>query len=313
MSEINLAFIFMAGLALFVVIAAVKTILIVPQRTAVVVERLGKYSRTLEAGFHILIPFIDKAAYSHSLKEVAADVPEQNCVTKDNIQIKVDGVIYMQVVNPHDASYGIADYQFAATQLAQTTLRSVVGKIELDKAFEERESINTNVVNALEQAAATWGVKVLRYEVANIELPGTILGALETQMRAERERRAAVAEAEGQRESKIRISEGDMQEAINLSEGEKQRQINVAQGRAEEIRLLATATAEGIKLVAKAITEDGGKEAVSLRIAEQYVKEFGNLAKETNTLILPAELSNIGGAVAAFGTMLNHSQKNTSQ
>ena len=283
-----------------VVITVAKTAQIVPQRSAYVVERLGKYVKTLEAGFHLLIPFVDRIAYKHTLKENAMDVPRQACVTRDNIQIVVDGVLYLQVVDPKQASYGIHDYAFAAMQLAQTTLRSVIGKIDLDKTFEERESINLQVVEVLDEAAKPWGVKVLRYEIADIELPATILDALEKQMRAERERRAVVAQSEGERQAKINVSEGMKQETINLSEADKMRQINEAEGKAREIQLIAEATAEGIRRVAEAINTDGGQEAVGLRVAEQYVHEFGKLAQTNNTMILPAELSNIGSAVAAI-------------
>ncbi len=288
-----------------VVIAVAKTARIVPQRSAFIVERLGKYAKTLEAGFHLLVPFVDRVSYKHTLKEEAIDVPSQACVTKDNIQVVVNGVLYLQVVDAKLASYGINDYRYAAMQLAQTTLRSVVGKIELDKTFEERETINTQVVLALDEAAKPWGVKVLRYEIADIELPATILDALEKQMRAERERRAVVAQSEGEREAKINVSEGVKQETINLSEADKQRQINEAEGRAREIQLIAEATAEGLRRVAEAINTEGGKEAVGLRVAEQYVREFGKLAKTNNTMILPAELSNIGAAVAAIPKTLD--------
>lgn len=289
----------------FVVITVAKTARIVPQRSAFVVERLGKYVKTLEAGFHLLIPFVDRVAYSHTLKENALDVPRQACVTRDNIQIVVDGVLYLQVVDPKQASYGIQDYNYAAMQLAQTTLRSVIGKIDLDKTFEEREAINQRVVEVLDEAAETWGVKVLRYEIADIELPATILDALEKQMRAERERRAVVAQSEGERQAKINVSEGMKQETINLSEADKLRQINEAEGKATEIGLIAQATADGLRAVAQAINTAGGKDAVALRVAEQYVHEFGKLAKTNNTMILPAELSNIGSAVAAITKTLD--------
>jgi len=288
-----------------VVITVTKTARIVPQRSAFVVERLGKYVKTLEAGFHLLIPFVDRVAYSHTLKENALDVPRQACVTRDNIQIVVDGVLYLQVVDPKQASYGIQDYNYAAMQLAQTTLRSVIGKIDLDKTFEEREAINQRVVEVLDEAAVTWGVKVLRYEIADIELPATILDALEKQMRAERERRAVVAQSEGERQAKINVSEGMKQETINLSEADKLRQINEAEGKAAEIGLIAQATADGLRAVAQAINTAGGKDAVALRVAEQYVHEFGKLAKANNTMILPAELSNIGSAVAAITKTLD--------
>lgn len=292
-----------------VIIAVVKTAQIVPQRSAYVVERLGRFHSVLDAGFHLMIPFVDKVAYKHTLKEEAIDVPQQACVTKDNIQIHVDGVIYMQVIDPRLASYGIENYRYAAIQLAQTTLRSVIGKTDLDKSFEERVIINEKVVEALSEASEPWGIKVLRYEVADIILPETIRDALEKQMRAERERRATVAESEGARQAKINVSEGMKQETINVSEGDMQKQINEAKGRSEEIRLIAEATAAGIERIATAINQPGGSEAVSLRIAEQYVGEFGKLAKETNTLILPAELSDIGGVVAGLAQTLNQSVK----
>lgn len=288
-----------------VIITVAKTAQIVPQRSAYIVERLGKYVTTLEAGFHLLIPFVDRIAYRHTMKEEAIDVDRQACVTKDNIQVVVNGVIYLQVVDPKAASYGITNYRYAATQLAQTTLRSVIGKIDLDKTFEEREAINEQVVDALDQAARPWGVKVMRYEIADIELPATILDALEKQMRAERERRAVVAQSEGEREAKINVSEGIKQETINLSIADKERQINEAEGKARQIELVAKATADGLRMVAEAITTNGGKDAVALRVAEQYVNEFGKLAKTNNTMILPAELSNIGAAVAAITKTLD--------
>src|SRR5690625_3285752 len=292
-----------------VVVSLAKTAQIVPQRSAYIIERLGKYHKTLEAGFHLLIPFVDRVAYRHTLKEEAIDVPSQACVTRDNIQVVVNGIVYLQVLDARQASYGITDYRYASTQLAQTTLRSVIGRIDLDKTFEEREAINQQVVAALDQAAQPWGVKVLRYEIADIELPNTILDALEKQMRAERERRAVVAKSEGERQEKINVSEGIKQETINLSEAEKIRQINEAQGRAEEIKLVAQATADGIRMVAEAINNEGGQDAVALRVAEQYVREFGKLAKENNTVILPAELSNIGAAVAAITKTLETAKR----
>ena len=297
---------FAGGIALAVIIVIFKTARVVPQKSNFVVERLGKYSRTLDSGFHLLIPFIDKVAYTHTLKEEVIDVAQQACITKDNIQVGIDGVMYIQVIDAHKASYGVDNYRNAASQLAQTTMRSVIGQTDLDKTFEERAKINEEVVRALDEAAAPWGIKVLRYEVSDIELPNSIKDALEQQMRAERERRAAIAKSEGERQAMINVSEGQKQEVINLSEGEKLKQINEAEGRAEEIQLIATATAEGQRKIAEAIQTPGGKDAVSLRIAEQYVKEFGNLAKTNNTLILPAELSNVGGAVAGLAEVLKH-------
>ncbi len=296
------------GISALVVVALIKTAQVVPQRTAFVIERLGKYSRTLDAGFHILIPFLDRVAYKHSLKEVAVDVPPQTCITKDNIAIEIDGVLYMQVLDPKRASYGIDNYLYAATQLAKTTLRSEIGTLELDKTFEEREAINANLIMALDKASDPWGLKITRYEIANINPPQSVKDALEKQMRAERERRAQVAHSEGQREAKINVAEGEKQEVIKQSEALKLKQINEAEGKAQEIQLLAGATADGIRQIASAINEPGGRDAVSLRVAEQYVREFGNLAQEGNTLIIPSNLSDVGGMVASLTTVLDRSR-----
>jgi regulator of protease activity HflC (stomatin/prohibitin superfamily) len=298
------------GLVLFLILAILKTATIVPQRSAYVVERLGKYSRTLDAGFHLLMPFLDRVAYKHSLKEVAIDVPSQMCITKDNIAIEIDGVLYMQVLDPVRASYGIQNYIYAATQLAQTTLRSEIGKLELDKTFEERDTVNANIIEALDKASEPWGLKITRYEIANITPPPSVQDALEKQMRAERERRAQIARSEGEREAVINVAEGNKQEVIKQSEAQKLRQINEAEGKAQEIELIATATAEGIRRIAESIHAPGGSEAVSLRIAEQYIREFGNIAKVGNTLILPANLSDIGGAVAGLAKVLDHGTRN---
>lgn len=296
------------GLTILVIITLVKTAKIVPQRKAFVVERLGKYSRTLSAGFHILLPFIDRVAYKHSLKETAIDVPSQMCITKDNIAIEIDGVLYMQVLDAKKASYGIENYFFASSQLAQTTLRSEIGKLELDKTFEERDTVNANIIDALDKASAPWGLKITRYEIANITPPRSVQDALEKQMRAERERRAQIAHSEGEREAAINVAEGQKQQVIKESEAEKMRQINEAMGKSEEITLLATATADGLQRISETINAPGGKEAVNLRIAEQYVKEFGNLAKVNNTMILPSNLTDIGGTVAALGKILSESK-----
>ena len=286
------------GLSVLVIVALVKTARIVPQRVQFVIERLGKYSRTLDAGFHILIPFLDKVAYRHSMKEKAVDVTSQTCITKDNIAVSVDGILYMQVVDARKASYGIEDYTNATTQLAQTALRSEIGKIDLDRTFEERETINSQVVEVLDRASEPWGVKVLRYEIKDIVPPASVQDALEKQMRAERERRAVVAQSEGERQAKINVSEGEQQEIVNLSEAQKQKQINEAEGKAQEITLIAQATADGLKKIAEAISQPGGADAVNLRVAEQYVKEFGELARTNNTLILPSNLGDIGAMVA---------------
>ena len=282
----------------FIFVAFVKTIRIVPQRQAYIVERLGKYSRTLEAGFHILIPFIDRVAYKLSLKEQAVDVKPQVCITKDNIAVEVDGILYLQIVDPKKASYGIDNYMFASIQIAQTTMRSVMGKLELDKTFEEREVINRDIVAAVDKASDPWGVKVTRYEVKNIYPPQSIKDAMEKQMRAEREKRAVIAQSEGERQAKINSADGDKQQKIFQSEGEKQKRINEAEGRAAEIEKVALATAYGIREIAKAINEQGGSDAVRLRIAEQYLGEFGKLAQTNNTMIIPTNLSDIAGMIA---------------
>ncbi|MEM1440889.1 MAG: stomatin-like protein [Verrucomicrobiota bacterium] len=298
-------FIIPIGVVLLVVVVLIKTARVVPQRSAFVVERLGKYSRTLEAGFHILLPFIDKIAYKHSLKEVAVDVPSQMCITQDNIAIEIDGVLYLQVLDAKNASYGIEDYLFASTQLAQTTLRSEIGKLELDRTFEEREAINSNIISALDKASEPWGLKITRYEIANITPPPSVRDALEKQMRAERERRAVIAESEGEKEAKINVAEGEKQEVIKQSEAIREQQINEAEGKSREIELLAIATAEGIRKIAEAIESPGGAQAVNLRIAEQYVDQFGNLAKTNNTLIIPNNLADVGGMVAGLAKVLD--------
>ena len=280
----------------FIILA--KTAVIVPQQTAFVVERLGKFSTTLHAGFHILIPFFDVARYKHTLKEVAVDVPEQVCITRDNVQVSIDGILYMKVLDPERASYGITDYKFAISQLAQTTLRSEIGKIDLDRTFEERTNINIQVVNELDKASAPWGVKVLRYEIRNISPPQDVLNAMEKQMRAEREKRAVVLTSEGERDAVINAADGNKQQVIKASEAKKQQQINEAEGQAAAILAIANATAEGIRKVAEATQVTGGYEAVQLRVAEQYITEFGELAKTSNTLVLPASVADVGSMIA---------------
>jgi regulator of protease activity HflC (stomatin/prohibitin superfamily) len=294
-------------LALIVVVVFIimRTAQVVPQRMAYLVQRLGRYTRTLEAGFHILIPFVDRVAYKHSLKEMAIDVPPQLCITKDNIQVEVDGVLYLQVMDPVKASYGIANYQWASIQLAQTTMRSEIGKLELDRTFEERSLVNSAIVGAVDRASDPWGVKVTRYEIKNIAPPQSIKDAMEKQMRAEREKRALIAESEGDRQAKINRAEGDKQEAIMQSEGEMQKRINEAEGRAQEILRVAKATAEGIRSIASAIQDPGGADAVNLRIAEQYLGEFGKLAKTNNTLIIPSNLADVAGIVGAMSQILD--------
>ena len=300
-------------LAFFILILFLKTARVVPQKTVFIIERLGKYSATLDAGFHILIPFIDRVAYKHSLKEMAMDVPPQSCITKDNIQVEVDGVLYLQVIDPVKASYGVNDYAFASIQLAQTTMRSEIGKIELDKTFEERESINASIVSNIDKASAPWGLKVIRYEIKNINPPASIKDAMEKQMRAEREKRALIAESEGDKQARINRAEGEKQEAIAKSEGEKMKRINEAEGRAQEIERVAFATAKGIREIANAINDKGGEDAVNLRIAEQYLNEFGKLAQKNNTLIIPSNLSDVSGMVATIGKIFTNTNQSNNQ
>jgi len=288
-----------------------KTAVVVPQQSAYVVERLGKYSSTLNAGLHILVPFIDVIRYRHSLKELALDVQEQICITRDNVQVGVDGVLYIKVLDAERASYGITDYRFAISQLAQTTLRSEIGKIDLDKTFEERSTINVSVVNELDKASAPWGAKVLRYEIRNINPPQDVLSAMEKQMRAEREKRAVILGSEGQRDAVINEAEGDKQQVIKASEAKRQQQINEAEGEAAAILAIATATSEGIRKVAEAIQDPGGYEAVQLRVAEQYIGEFGELAKASNTLVLPASVSDVGSMIALAMNVINKSPGKT--
>jgi len=286
-------------IAVLVIVVLGKTAKVVPQQTAYVIENLGRYSRTLPAGFHILVPFVERVAYRHNLKEEAMDIPEQVCITKDNVQVGVDGVLYLQVLDAAKASYGITNYRFAIVQLAQTTLRSEIGKIDLDRTFEARGTINANVVSELDHASASWGVKVLRYEIKNINPPKDVLHAMEKQMRAEREKRAVVLTSEGDRDAKINQAEGEKQRVIKESEAKKQQQINEAQGQAEAILAVATATAEGLRRVGESLAGRGGMEAMQLRVAEDYLKQFGRLADEaSSTLIVPASLSDISSMIA---------------
>jgi regulator of protease activity HflC (stomatin/prohibitin superfamily) len=291
-------FVVVLVLAVLIIIIVAKTAVVVPQQSAFVVERLGKFSGTLSAGFHILIPFLDVVRYRHSLKEAAIDIPPQVCITRDNVQVSVDGVLYLKVLNPERASYGIADYNFGITQLAQTTLRSEFGKIELDRTFEERTNINTQVVSELDKASEPWGIKVMRYEIKNITPPHDILAAMEKQMRAEREKRALILTSEGQRDAAINNAEGEKQQVIKASEANKQQQINEAEGEAAAIIAIADATAAGIRKVADALQQPGGFEAVQLRVAENYLGQFGKLAQEGNTMILPATLSDVGSMIS---------------
>ncbi len=285
-------------LAVVVIITIIKTAVIVPQQNAYVVERLGKFHSTLSAGFHVLLPFVDTVRYRHSLKELAMDIPEQICITRDNVQVGVDGVLYMKIMDPQRASYGAANYTFAIIQLAQTTLRSEIGKIDLDRTFEERSHINLQVVSELDKASDPWGLKVLRYEIKNINPPRDVLDAMEKQMRAEREKRAVILNSEGERDAAINMAEGEKQKVIKASEANKQQQINEADGEAAAILAIATATSEGLRKVAAAVEVEGGMEAVQLRVAEQYIARFGDLARESNTMILPANVADVGSMMA---------------
>ena len=285
-------------IVVLVIIVIARTAVVVPQQMAFVVEYLGKYRKSMQAGFHILVPFVEKIAYKHSLKEQAFDIPEQVCITRDNVQVGVDGVLYMKVLDPQRASYGIGNYVFAISQLAQTTLRSEIGKIDLDRTFEERSTINVRVVEELDKASDPWGVKVLRYEIKNINPPHDVLSAMEKQMRAEREKRATILTSEGERDAQINRAEGEKQRVIKESEASQRQQINEAQGEAEAILAVAKATAEGLRQVGQALSEPGGEAAMKLRVAERYVDEFGNLAKAGNTLVLPATLSDVGSMIA---------------
>ena len=286
------------AIAVLAIFLLAKTAIVVPQQSAYIVELWGKYSRTLQAGFHILTPFMERVAYKHSLKEMAIDIPEQVCITRDNVQVGIDGVLYMQILDAARASYGIANYEFAISQLAQTTLRSQIGKIELDRTFEERATINANVVSELDKASEPWGVKVLRYEIKSINPPRDVIQAMEKQMRAEREKRAVILTSEGERDAKINQAEGEKQRVIKESEASRQQQINVAQGEAEAILAVATATAEGLRRVAESVSTSGGREAMQLRIAEDYVTQLGNLARTANTLVVPANLSDIASMIS---------------
>jgi regulator of protease activity HflC (stomatin/prohibitin superfamily) len=305
----NTSLIVVIMLAVIVVVLLIKTAVIVPQRSEYIIERLGKYSTTLGAGFHILIPFLDNVAYKRSLKEEVLDIASQDCITTDNVSVAVDGVLYLQVVDSKLSAYGIDDYRIAASQLAQTSLRSVIGKIELDRTFEERESLNQRVVSAIDEAAQNWGVKVLRYEIKDITPPKTVMDAMEKQMKAEREKRASIATSEGDRQSRINRAEGLKKEAIEVSEGEKQKRINEAEGQAKEIELVAHATAEGIKKIAASLSLTGGETAANLRVAEKYIAEFGNLAKENNTMIIPANMGDVSSMVATVMSVLGHAKQ----
>lgn len=293
-----------------VVIAfVVEGVRIVPQQSAWVIERLGRYNGTLEPGLNLIIPFLDRVAYVHSLKEVPLDVPEQVCITKDNTQLGVDGILYYQVTDPRLASYGSSNYVIAITQLAQTTLRSEIGKMELDRTFESRDEINRQIVSVLDEAGRSWGIKVLRYEIKSLTPPETILRAMQAQITAEREKRAVIAKSEGERQQQINIADGEKQAAVLKSEGAKQAAINKAQGEATAIRLIAEATAAGVRAVAEAIADKGGMDAANLKVAQQYVEAFASLAKASNTLVIPASTGDVAGFIATAMTVLDKTRQ----
>jgi len=305
----NESLIVVGVLAVIIIVLLIKTAIVVPQRSEYVIERLGKFSKSIGAGFHILIPFFDKVAYRRVLKEEVMEIPPLDCITSDNVSVSLDGVLYIQVIDSKLSAYGIDNYRVAASQLAQTSLRSVIGKIELDRTFEERESLNQQVVSAIDEAAQNWGIKVLRYEIKDISPPKTVMEAMEKQMKAEREKRAAIATSEGDRQSRINRAEGLKREAIEVSEGEKQKRINEAEGQAKEIELIALATADGIKKVAESLSLGGGETAANLIVAEKYIAEFGNLAKVNNTMIIPANMGDISSMVATAMSVLEHTKK----
>jgi regulator of protease activity HflC (stomatin/prohibitin superfamily) len=285
------------------------TVKVVPQQTAFVIERLGKFHGVLQPGINWVVPFFDRVAYKHSLKEKAIDIPEQICITRDNVQVRVDGVLFLQVVDPQRASYGISDYVFAVTQLAQTTMRSEIGKIDLDKTFEERTTVNHAVVQAIDEAAIGWGVKMLRYEIKNITPPQSVLHAMEKQMQAERERRALILQSDGEKMAAINQAEGQKQKVVLESEALKMRQINESEGQAAAIKSVADATADSIRVIAAALQEKGGMDAVQLKVAEQMVQQFGNLAKSTNTMILPANFGDMSSMIATAMSVVKQQQK----
>lgn len=300
--------VFWIVLAVLAVVIVIKSVAIVPQQHAWVVERLGKYDRTLAPGLRFVIPFIERIAYKHVLKEIPLDVPSQVCITRDNTQLQVDGVLYFQVTDPMRASYGSSNFISAITQLAQTTLRSVIGKLELDRTFEERDFINSSIVSSLDEAALNWGVKVLRYEIKDLTPPAEILRAMQAQITAEREKRALIAASEGRRQEQINIATGEREAAIARSEGEKQAQINKAEGEAAATIAIANATAEAIGKVAQALQQPGGLEAINLQVAEKYVEAFAGVAKEGNTLILPANLADVSSLIASAMTVVKSSK-----
>lgn len=311
MEFMSISFIFTTIVVVVALVTIAKTLQIVPQQTAYVVERLGKYSRTLDAGLHILIPFIDRVRSRHSLTEVVLDIPAQICITKDNVQVNIDGVLFFRVIDVARATYGVSNYEQAIVQLSQTTLRSEIGKIDLDRTFEEREKINNAVIMSIDHATDPWGVKVLRYEIKSINPPRDVLDAMEKQMRAEREKRAKILESEADRDSKINRAEGIKQETIKNSEADRMKQINEAEGKAAAIFSVAKATADGLNLIAISLNAEGGQEAARLRVAEEYVREFGKMASDANTIIIPANTGDVSNMiVSAFSILDRLNQKN---
>ena len=296
-------------LAFILIIGIFRSIRVIPARTVAVVERLGKYAHTMEAGFHILVPFIDKVKYRHSLKEQAIDVPTQPCFTQDNVKVEVDGVLYFKVIDPKRASYGIVDFRYATIQLAQTMMRSVIGKLEMDRTFEEREQINASILRNIDQATDPWGVQITRYEIQNIRVPDNILKSMEMQLRAEREKRAVIARSLGEMESRINYSAGVMEEAINRAEGVKQKLVNEAEGRASEIRALARATAESLSRVARALETEAGDAALVMQISDQYIAELNKLARPGTKLMLPMDLTNINSVLQTVNRMVRENQE----
>ncbi len=297
-------FVMLAVFAFVFVITLFRSVRVVPNRTALIVERLGKYSRTLEAGFHVLFPFLDRVRYRQTLKEQAIDVPAQDCFTKDNVQVRVDGVLYLQVMDPKKASYGIRDYAYSTVLLAQTTMRSVIGQLELDNTFEAREQINATVVKAVDEASDPWGVKVTRYEIQNIRVSESIMDAMEAQMKAEREKRAEIARSLGEMETKINLSKAAYEEAVNLSDGEKQRMVNEAEGEANEIVAVARATAEGIRKIAESVTMKGGEEAANLKLSENWIDAVGGIAKSGSRVIISSDLTDLRDVIGKATKMI---------
>ena len=308
-SSFSGGFVFAIVLLVIAIIFAVKSVNVIPQQTAWVIERLGKFHKVLNPGLNFIIPFIDKVAYKHSLKEIPLDTPSQVCITRDNTQLSVDGILYFQVTDPKLASYGTSNYLVAITQLAQTTLRSVIGKMVLDETFEERGIINNQVVSAIDEAALNWGVKVLRYEIKDLTPPAVILQAMQRQITAEREKRAVIFESEGRKQEQINLATGAREAAIAKSEGEKQSEINIAEGKAQATIAIANATAEAIAKIAQASQQQGGDTAVNLKVAEQYIEAFKNLAQTNNTLIIPSNLSDVSGMVSSVMKIVQSTKK----